>query len=206
VAPLARAAWSRLAEAARESTLAGESPAPPRAGLPPAGAPVLPPPAPDLRAPAPLPAMATAVAAAGPPHDDALPAQIIRSIRLQWQAGQGEARVQLRPDYLGELTIALKVEQGGVSALLHAEAPEVRRWIEANTATLRDALAEQGLRLDRLVVVDERGHAESHDTERRQRQGDGPAQDPGSRRRRAREEAATPFTLPTPDSPERMTA
>ena len=84
--------------------------------------------------------------------DDALPAQIIQSIRLQWASGNGEARIQLRPEYLGELVVVIKVDQGAVTAALHTDSPEVRRWIETHTSTLRDGLVEHGLRLERLEV------------------------------------------------------
>jgi len=137
--------------------------------------------------------------------DQALPTQIVRSIRLQWQAGQGEARMQLRPEYLGELTVTIKVDQGAVTATLHAETAEVRRWIETHSASLRDGLAEQGLRLDRLIVADERPRPDAS-PDRRQRQEDA-ADDETSRRRRGRpHEPATPFDFPLSDSHERTSA
>jgi flagellar hook-length control protein FliK len=139
------------------------------------------------------------------PLDDVLPAQIIRSFRLLWQAGQGEARVQLRPEYLGELTVAVKVEQGAVTATLHAEAPEVRRWLESHSTSLREALAEHGLKLDRLIVVDERGRQDAAGTDRRQRQRQ--AEDEGeapSRRRRDQPADGRPtFDPPTSETHER---
>ena len=147
-----------------------------------------------------------ATAQDGPALDDVLPTQIIRTIRLQWQAGQGEARVQLRPDYLGELTVAVKVDQGAVTATLHAESPDVRRWLESHSGSLRDALAEQGLRLDRLVVADEHGRQDAPDAERRDRQAGHDGEAP-SRRRRGRPSAdGSTFDVPTFDSPERTPA
>ncbi|MGE0463714.1 MAG: flagellar hook-length control protein FliK [Vicinamibacterales bacterium] len=86
-----------------------------------------------------------------------LPEQIVQSLRLQATAGGGEARVQLRPEYLGELTIRVVVEDGAVTARLEAEAPAVREWIERHEVSLRQALGEHGLTLDELSVSDRGG-------------------------------------------------
>ncbi len=149
---------------------------------------------------------APAAAGEGASLDEVLPTQIIRTIRLQWQAGQGEARVQLRPDYLGELTVAVKVDHGAVTATLHAEAPEVRRWLESHSGSLRDALAEQGLRLDRLIVADEHGRPDAPDAQRREGQPGEDGQAPPRRRRGRPTAAGSTFDVPTFDSPERTPA
>lgn len=86
-----------------------------------------------------------------------LPEQIVQSLRLQATAGGGEARVQLRPEYLGELTIRVVVEGGAVTARLEAEVPAVREWIERHEVSLRQALGEHGLTLDELSVSDRGG-------------------------------------------------
>ncbi len=92
----------------------------------------------------------------GPAIDDgSLHRQIVQAIQLQSRNGVGEARVTLQPEYLGELTIALRVENGGVTAHVSAATSEVRDWLGANEAMLRQGLSEQGLRLDRLVVSNE---------------------------------------------------
>jgi len=88
--------------------------------------------------------------------------QIIRAVRLQWQNGVGEARVQLRPEHLGQVTVELRVAQGAVVVAVHAETQAARQWIQNHQADLKAALVEQGLRLDELVVT--------ADGERRQQQ------------------------------------
>ena len=105
------------------------------------------------------------------PNEDGVAASIVQSMRLQWQNGTGTAVVQLDPDYLGPVTISLHVDQGNVTATLHAANAEVRGWIEANEASLRQGLADQGLTLERLVVSDEapRGrHEPQQDAQQRQ--------------------------------------
>ena len=121
--------------------------------------------------------------------------QIVKSIRLQWSGGLGEARVTLRPEYLGEVVASVKVEQGVVTATLRADTPEVRRWMESHTATLRDALVEHGLRLDRLTVAEPERQETPGDrhSRPRQRQQDAPRQQP----RRQPTDGDTPFDLTT---------
>lgn len=79
--------------------------------------------------------------------------QIVQGLKVQWHGTHGDARIRLQPQYLGELTVSLRIEQGAVSAELAASSPEVRQWIEANEALLRQGLAQQDLRLERLVVA-----------------------------------------------------
>ncbi|MFA5907808.1 MAG: flagellar hook-length control protein FliK [Vicinamibacterales bacterium] len=141
-----------------------------------------------------VPPTAATSAVADPVAETELPRQIVHSIRLQAMAGGGEAHVRLRPEYLGELTVAVKVERGAVTATLHAETPAVRQWIEANEASLRQGLAEHGLHLDKLTILDEAPQPESAPQDRRERGREEQARQEQSRRqapRRPRPEAGT---------------
>lgn len=112
--------------------------------------------------------------------DTHVPAQIVQSIRLQAINGGGEAIIRLNPDYLGEVVVAVKVEQGSVTASLQAETPAVRQWAERNESVLRQALAEQGLQLEKLTVAEK-----SSETEREAAREDGreePREEEQSRR------------------------
>jgi flagellar hook-length control protein FliK len=118
------------------------------------------------------PAVVTASAAAptfrsalGAPVDlpastagDALPpettAGLIQAIRLQWKQGIGEAQIRLEPQHFGEMSVAIRVDQGQVVARLQADSPAVRDWLQANQHWLRHGLAEQQLTLDRLEISD----------------------------------------------------
>jgi flagellar hook-length control protein FliK len=86
---------------------------------------------------------------------------IVQSLRMQAAHGGGTAVVTLTPEYLGSVTVSLRVTDGGVAARLHAENPSVRTWIEATVPLLRDGLAEQGLTLTEVVIGE-------HDDRRRQ--------------------------------------
>jgi hypothetical protein len=88
------------------------------------------------------------------PNAEGVASSIVQTMRLQMRDGIGIAVVHLEPDYLGAVSIALRVENGVVTASFHAENPQVRAWTEANEPLLRESLAAQGLTLDRLVVTD----------------------------------------------------
>jgi flagellar hook-length control protein FliK len=88
-------------------------------------------------------------------EDGTLHRQIVQAIQLQSRSGIGEARLTLQPEYLGDVTIVLRVEDGGVTAHVSAAAADVRAWLGTNEAILRQGLAEHGLTLNRLVVSDQ---------------------------------------------------
>jgi flagellar hook-length control protein FliK len=107
--------------------------------------------------------------------------QVVKSLRIQWKQGIGEARIQLRPEHLGPVDISLKVEGGAVTAVVRAESTQVQEWILGHQQSLRQQLEDAGLRLADLVV--------SPDAERQHKRGEQQAKDgrPPSRRRRAGE-------------------
>lgn len=102
--------------------------------------------------------------------------QIVQAMRLLATDGGGEARVLLKPEYLGEVLILVKVADGGVTATVQAESPAVRQWAETHEPSLRQALGAQGLRLEQLTVS-----AEVPDAAPADRQADEPPADPRNR-------------------------
>lgn len=116
------------------------------------------------------------------PSDDVVLPQLVRAMRLQLVGGVGEARIQLDPKHLGAVTVNLRVEGGVVSAVVTAEQSAVRQWIEQHEMSLRQALAQQGLMLDRL-------HVERDGRPPEERASDG--QDGPPRRRAPRKDTAT---------------
>jgi flagellar hook-length control protein FliK len=107
------------------------------------------------------------LANAAMPQDAAAPATangeplehaIVKSLKLQWNQGIGEARLQLKPEYLGELSVALRVHGSSVTAVLQSDSPAVRAWVEHHQGELRRALEDAGLSLDSLVI-DADGHS-----------------------------------------------
>jgi flagellar hook-length control protein FliK len=107
---------------------------------------------------------APAVAAAGSGAE--MVPQIVQAMKLQWSGGIGEAHLRLQPEYLGELTISIRVDRGVVSATLASEVPAVREWLQGHESLLRQGLADQGLQLDRLVVAGESRQADRENGEK----------------------------------------
>jgi flagellar hook-length control protein FliK len=126
-----------------------------------------------------------------PAMDADLPEQIVQSIRLQALDLGGEARVRLRPAYLGEVVVSVKVEAGAVTATLQADTAAVRRWIETHETSLRIGLADQGLHLDRLIVSEPSKSESEPGERRRQQQQERPARQGPRRSARNQEEAGT---------------
>ena len=78
--------------------------------------------------------------------------RLVQSMHVNAKSGVMEATVRLRPDYLGDVTIELRVDGTGVSAVVRAESAGVRQWLESHEETIRNGLAEHGLELTRFVV------------------------------------------------------
>ena len=117
--------------------------------------------------------------------DASLHKQMVQAIQLQTRQGGGEATLTLQPEYLGDVTIALRVEQGVVTAHVSAATSEVRAWLTANEAVLREGLRDQGLTLERLVVSDEPAADVRKDAQsRRERDQAPPDEQPRQRPRR----------------------
>ena len=119
----------------------------------------------------------------------ALPSQIVQSMKLQWASGAGDATNELKPEYLGDLSVSIRVEQGQVTALLQASTPEVREWIQGHESMLRQGLADQGLTLDRLVVTDDASSASPRDQDTPEGHAQGRGQQQAPRERRQADDA-----------------
>lgn len=115
-------------------------------------------PTPEVQGVVPAPSTtptAQAAASAQTTHtEEDVASQMVQSMRILAADGGGEARVRLRPEYLGEVLILLKVEHGAVSASVQADSPAVRQWAENNEHVLRQGLGTHGLRLEQLTVSD----------------------------------------------------
>jgi flagellar hook-length control protein FliK len=76
----------------------------------------------------------------------------VHAIRINSRPGAWEATVRLKPEHLGDVTIALRVERNAVSAVVNAEAAGVRQWLESQEQAVRNGMAEHGLQLERFIV------------------------------------------------------
>lgn len=96
--------------------------------------------------------------------------QIVQSLKMQFDQGGGEAKIELNPTYLGRVQVSVRVSQGTVSASVQADTPVVREWIASNRAELTHTLSQQGLKLDKLEVAETPKEEQARDNGRDQRQ------------------------------------
>jgi flagellar hook-length control protein FliK len=102
------------------------------------------------KAAAPVAAPPPAAPADVPDADSA--AALIDTIRLNAKPGVWEAKVTLKPEHMGEVTIDLSVEHNNVTAVVRAESARVREWLHSNESGVRNGLNDQGLNLARFDV------------------------------------------------------
>jgi flagellar hook-length control protein FliK len=135
---------------------------------------------PHATAPAPVAAPVEVAPPAPMTHADAENVHnLVQAMRVTAKAGGWEATVRLKPEHLGEVTIALRVEGNNVSAVVQAESAGVRQWLMDQEQAVRSGLSEHGLHLDRFAV--------SRDGQRREA---GEQQRQPQQRRRAPRQAA----------------
>ncbi len=78
--------------------------------------------------------------------------QLTSKVHTAIRSGFQEVRLHLHPQSLGEVHLKLRVEGDIVVAKLAVESLQVKQIIEANSQSLRDALAEHGLTMQDLDV------------------------------------------------------
>ncbi|MHB9093037.1 MAG: flagellar hook-length control protein FliK [Eubacteriales bacterium] len=78
--------------------------------------------------------------------------QIAQKAKLVISPGATEMHIQLKPDFLGKLNLSISSENGLVTAKFNAESYRVKEIIEANLGALKSNLAEQGIKVDQLIV------------------------------------------------------
>jgi flagellar hook-length control protein FliK len=129
-------------------------------------------------APAPVAAPIVMAAPATATTDAENVETLVQTMRFTVKAGGWEATVRLKPEHMGEVTIALRVDGKNVSAVVQAESAAVRQWLTSQEEAIRSGLSEQGLQLDRFTV--------SRDGQRREAEEQHAQQPP---RRRAQRQA-----------------
>jgi flagellar hook-length control protein FliK len=84
--------------------------------------------------------------------------ELVRDIAQQiallgGQEGKSNFQLQLNPEALGRLHVRLSLEDGAMTVRMTAQSSEARSAIEQNVGQLRQALQDQGIRVDRFEVV-----------------------------------------------------
>jgi len=86
------------------------------------------------------------------PNAREIMAQVVQKAELLFNHKLSELKIDLKPEFLGRLTIKVMVEEGVVTARFIAENQQVKHLLETNLHTLRHNLESQGLRVDRAEV------------------------------------------------------
>jgi hypothetical protein len=79
--------------------------------------------------------------------------QIVQRAAVHVKSGQGEVRIDLKPEFLGHVRLQIVTENQQVTVRIHTELPMVRDMIESNIQQLKSDLQQQGLRVERVEVA-----------------------------------------------------
>jgi flagellar hook-length control protein FliK len=78
--------------------------------------------------------------------------QIVKRAVIHTQSGQQEARIDLKPDFLGHVRMQVTTENHQVTVKILTEFSAVKDMIENNIQQLKSDLQQQGLSVDKLEV------------------------------------------------------
>ena len=78
--------------------------------------------------------------------------QLVRKAAIHLRNGQHEARIELKPDFLGHVRMQVISEHQQVTVRILAEHGFVKEMIEGNVHQLKADLQQQGLEIDKLEV------------------------------------------------------
>ncbi|MCP4369232.1 MAG: flagellar hook-length control protein FliK [Deltaproteobacteria bacterium] len=90
--------------------------------------------------------------------------QIVEKAALSLKNGKSEARVELKPEFLGSVRMKITTENHLVRVRILTELPVVKEMIENNISQLKTDLQSQGLQIDKLdvsVANDSQQHGKS---------------------------------------------
>jgi flagellar hook-length control protein FliK len=97
--------------------------------------------------------------------------EIVRQFTLVARKGGGEARISLRPDFLGGMKLNLRLENGEVSSFILVDNPAVKDLIMSRLTVLEQGLLQHGLSLGSFQVAvkdgGSRAQAEGQDGDKR---------------------------------------
>ncbi len=120
--------------------------------------------------------------------------QVVARMSGSFNGESGRMVLRLHPAELGSLKLELIVEGNKVRAQLQAQTTQVQEVLERNLPQLRNALAEQGLKIDEFKVdVDQQQDGRSEDLAKQQRE-NGSQQQPRWRQDQQEEEQIIPLS------------
>lgn len=99
-----------------------------------------------------LSASAQAVPTPATPTSETPEGQVVRGMMAMVRSGGGRLTMRLEPETLGALRVQVNVSKGQVQAQFHASTLQAREMIQQHVESLRSALENQGLKLDRVHI------------------------------------------------------
>jgi hypothetical protein len=103
-----------------------------------------------------LPAPQAMIRAAGVAREQLID-QLVRSVRLLQHDKATEVLVQLKPDFLGRLSVRILVDKHGMTIEIKAGNEAVRQVMQDSLADLQQRLSEKGIAFDQLSVFADTG-------------------------------------------------
>ncbi|MBE5959935.1 MAG: flagellar hook-length control protein FliK [Lachnospiraceae bacterium] len=79
--------------------------------------------------------------------------QIIDEIKVAIKPGSTSMELDLNPDHLGKVRLNIESHAGGLTAKFTAESEAARQAIETSIQALREALENQGIKVDKIEVL-----------------------------------------------------
>lgn len=78
--------------------------------------------------------------------------QVVKKAELIVKSGASEMKIDLKPEFLGKLTIKIIAEDSGITARFITENSQVKHLLEGNLHTLKQALESQGIKVEKTEV------------------------------------------------------
>lgn len=87
------------------------------------------------------------------PRQDVLSSQVLRGLNAMVNQRGGVLNMRLEPPELGQLRVQMTIARGVVTAQFHASTQQAQALLDQSMASLRSALENHGLTVDRLTVT-----------------------------------------------------
>lgn len=91
--------------------------------------------------------------------------QIKIQLSTQVKDGEGVATLKLNPPLLGRVEVSLSMENGQLQATFRTENQCAKDMLQIHMATLKDALADQGIKVTQLTVTNSLVNRDNHEQE-----------------------------------------
>ncbi|WP_366922992.1 flagellar hook-length control protein FliK [Metallumcola ferriviriculae] len=78
--------------------------------------------------------------------------QLVQKLKADGTAGKSEVKVQLKPELLGKVSLKVELTNNGISAKIMVENQAVKHIIQQNLPQLKDAMQQQGIKVDQAEV------------------------------------------------------